>query len=96
MTTTAAAPPSTWQEHWLEHNQALRLVGYTPQVAVYYDADVSNKVAWPKTVADAVWVYTKDVYGSFGSDPRLFVVLHAGKYFGGHPATYFDSSHDNR
>jgi hypothetical protein len=33
-----------------------------------------------------------------GPEPqnRLFAIFHEGKYGGGHPSTYFDSSHDSR
>jgi hypothetical protein len=90
------APPKTWQEHWFDHVQLLDLVHYGPQVAVYYDKDMSREVTWPFRTAAAIWQYTKARYGSFGNDERLFVVLHIGKYGGGHPSTYYDNSHDYR
>jgi len=92
----AQTPPSTWQEHWFEHNQLLTLKFYDNDVAVYYDNDVSSSVTWPYTYMGDVWRYVKSVYGSFGSDPHLFAVFHTNKYSGGHPSTYFDASHDYR
>ncbi len=89
-------PPATWQEHWFEHNQLLSLVFYDNDVAVYYDNDVDRSVTWTYQFIGDVWRYTKNLYGSFGKDPRLYAVLHTGKYPGGHPSGYFDSSHDFR
>lgn len=91
-----AAPPSTWQEHWFDHNQLLSLVYFDNDLAVYYDQDVSRSVTWPFSYMAEVWRYTKSIYGEFGSDPRLYAVYHTNKYSGGHPSTYFDASHDNR
>lgn len=89
-------PPTTWQEHWFEHVQLLNRVFYDTSVAVYYDNDVNSSVTWPFTYLAQVWNYTKSTYGTFGDDSRLFVILHTGKYSGGHPSTYMDGSHDYR
>ncbi len=100
--TTAAdtqAPPATWQEHWFEHSQLLSRVFYDTTVCVYYDDDVNRTITWPNVFLADVWNYTKKVYGNFsklGGDNRLYVVLHQDKYSGGHPATFFDESHDYR
>lgn len=92
--------PLVWQEHWLEHTQALKRVYVNSNVVVYYDDDVNRNVKWPFDFFTKVWQYTKSVYGEFGSnigkDDRLYVVLHTDKYGGGHPASYIDDSHDNR
>lgn len=90
------APPATWQEHWFEHNQLLQLKFYDTSVAVYFDNDVNPSITWPDTYLGQAWDYTKATYGNFGSDSRLFAIFHAGKYSGGHPSTYFDTSHDLR
>jgi len=95
-TDPANAPPKTWQEHWFEHKQLVTRVYYDDTVAVYYDNDVDRAITWPFSYLAKVWAYTKKTYGNFGSDQRLFVILHTGKYSGGHPSTYFDSSHDYR
>lgn len=89
-------PPATWQEHWFEHVQLLSLIYSDTSTVHYYDNDVDRSIIWPRTYLADVWNYTKRTYGSFGADPRLYVVLHTGKYSGGHPSTYFDSSHDYR
>ena len=97
--TTARAltpAPETWQEHWFEHNQLLQLKFSDTSVAVYYDNDVNPSITWPYTYLAQAWNYTKATYGSFGSDSRLWPIFHAGKYSGGHPSTYFDTSHDLR
>lgn len=90
------APPKTWKEHWFEHIQLLNRVYYDTSVVVYYDGDVKPTIVWPKTYMAEAWNYTKKTYGKFGTDSRLFVIYHAGKYGGGHPSTYMDSSHDLR
>jgi hypothetical protein len=92
----AGAPPTQWKEHWFEHVQLLNRVYYDTSVVVYYDNEVKSSIVWPKTYMAQAWNYTKKVYGKFGKDSRLFVIYHAGKYGGGHPATFMDSDHDFR
>ncbi len=65
-------------------------------LALYFDNDVSTAVTWPRQYLSSVWRYTKKVYGSFGTDPHMYAILHTNKYSGGHPSTYFDASHDLR
>jgi len=89
-------PPATWQEHWFEHNQLLTKVYEDNDLALYFDNDVSTTVTWPRQYLSSVWRYTKKVYGSFGTDPHMYAILHTNKYSGGHPSTYFDASHDLR
>jgi hypothetical protein len=74
----------------------LKRVYFDDELAVYYDDDVNKTITWPFKYLRDVWVYTKSVYGSFAEGNRLFAIFHAGKYGGGHPSTYFDSSHDYR
>lgn len=88
--------PSTWQEHWFEHNQLVSKVFSDTSVAVYYDNDVDRSITWPNTFLAQVWNYTKKTYGSFGNSSQLYVILHTGKYSGGHPSTYMDGDHDYR
>jgi hypothetical protein len=91
------APPKTWQEHWFEHNSLLTRVFYNDDLALYYDDKVDTKVTWPNKEFTNVWQYVKKTYGGFGDSSRLYVVLHQGLYPGeGHPASYFDVSHDYR
>lgn len=97
---TDATPPATWQEHWFEHSMLLSRVYYNDNIAVYYDDNMQKSVTWPYQVMGDVWTYTKKTYGDFGPDPRLYLVYHlAGTSAstldgGGHPASYFDASHD--
>jgi hypothetical protein len=95
-TDTTNVPPATWQEHWFEHKQLLTRVYYDKDVAVYYDDDMDRNVTWPIRKLEATWQYVRKVYGHFGKEDRLYIILHAKKYGGGHPATYFDESHDFR
>ncbi|WP_298737920.1 T9SS type A sorting domain-containing protein [uncultured Chitinophaga sp.] len=92
----AQTPPATWQEHWFEHNQLLTKVYEDNDLALYYDNDVNTTVTWPRQYLSSVWRYTKQVYGSFGTDPHMYAILHTNKYSGGHPSTYFDAGHDLR
>ncbi|WP_121809577.1 hypothetical protein [Mucilaginibacter kameinonensis] len=89
-------PSSTWHEHWFEHDQALSLVYQDKNVAVYYDKGMDKSVTWPYKTMSAAWAYVKSTYGRFGDSTRLYTVFHQGIYGGGHPATYFDDSHDYR
>lgn len=91
-----ADPSETWQEHWFEHNQLLRRVFFDDDVAIYHDPDVDPSTTWMNGFMGDVWRYTKRIYGDFGGDGRLHVVMHTGKYSGGHPSTAFDESHDYR
>jgi hypothetical protein len=97
---TLPPPPATWQEHWFEHNQLLQLVDYNDEAAIYFDADVDRTVtAWILPFFTNMWRYTRATYGEFKNgttDGRLYGIFHQGKYSGGHPSTYFDSSHDLR
>jgi len=97
---TLPPPPATWQEHWFEHNQLLQLVDYNDDVAIYFDNDVDRNVTtWILPFLTKVWRYTRATYGEFKSsttDGRLYGIFHQGRYSGGHPSTYFDSSHDMR
>lgn len=90
------APPETWQEHWFEHNQLVKLGYYNDDVAVYFDDDINRaNASWIFPFVTDVWRYSKRVYGSMGGDGRLYVIVHR-KYPGGHPSYYYDASHDNR
>jgi len=92
-------PPTTWQEHWFEHNQLLTRVFYDDDVAVYFDKDMNRSITWMNQYCGDMWRYCKKVYGDMdggGNDHRLFAIFHQNKYSGGHPSYYFDASHDFR
>ena len=93
---TQPAPPTTWQEHWYDHDQLVSRVFYDNDLAVYFDKDTDRSFTWMNSYLGDVWRYTKKTYGDFGKDQRLFAVFHTGRYGGGHPATYLDASHDFR
>lgn len=90
------AAPEKWQEHWFEHKQLVHLVYSDEHLALYFDKDVDQSIQWPKAYLGKVWKYIKSVYGEFGEDPKLYAILHTGKYSGGHPSPYMDASHDFR
>ncbi len=92
----------TWQEHW-GHTMQLTLFDYDDNVAIYHDENVYPSITWPTAMFSKCWAYIKSNYGgsgTFGSDPRLRVVMHrlvpsnADAYSGGHPAGYKDATHD--
>ncbi|MBK1811899.1 hypothetical protein JHL18_14855 [Clostridium sp. YIM B02505] len=92
----ATAPPATWQEHWFEHNQLVKLAYYNDDVAIYLDDDLNKaNVNWVNNYTTNLWKYVKQTYGTMGGDGRLYVILH-NKYGGGHPSEYYSSSHDYR
>ncbi|SEO96666.1 hypothetical protein [Mucilaginibacter sp. OK283] len=95
-TNKIGVPPKTWQEHWFEHKLLLHLVYYDKNTAVYYDDNMETSVTWPYKTMSAVWAYAKKTYGLFGDSTKLYCVFHKGTYGGGHPASYFDDSHDYR
>jgi hypothetical protein len=95
---TLPAPHQIWKEHWFEHDLILSRTYYDHNVAFYYDSNMDKTVVWPYKTLSAAWAYVKKTYGGFGPDPRLYVVLHRvvnNKLGGGHPASYFDDSHDH-
>jgi uncharacterized surface protein with fasciclin (FAS1) repeats len=93
---------ATWQEHWGNHNQLLKLFDYDDHVAVYHDKYMYPSVKWPKKVFNDAWAYVKQNYGgdaTFGPDQRLRLILHrvvpeTDNLGGGHPAHFGDASHD--
>jgi hypothetical protein len=90
------ADPQSWREHWFEHVQLLTLIAHDDDVAVYFDDDVTRGTAsWIFPHLSKVWRYAKKTYG-IPSDERLYVIVHQGKYGGGHVARSFSASHDHR
>ncbi|SDD69916.1 hypothetical protein SAMN05216464_102312 [Mucilaginibacter pineti] len=96
VTDPPGAPPKTWQEHWFQHDLLVNRVYFDQNVAFYEDDDVTKSVTWPFETMSKVWSYVKKTYGAFGDSTRLYVIFHQGKLGGGHPASYFDESHDYR
>jgi hypothetical protein len=91
-----ATPPATWQEHWFEHDQNVKLIDYDDCAAIYFDDDMDKaKAAWIMPFVSNVWKYSLATYGSMGPE-RVYAIFHQGKYSGGHPSYYYDASHDNR
>ncbi|MEC3980106.1 hypothetical protein [Amycolatopsis sp. H20-H5] len=98
--TALTPPPANWQEHWFEHNQNLRRIAYNDTVALYFDNDVDpNAQSWALPYLTSMWQYAQRTYGNSGNrmtSDRLYSIHHEGKYFGGHPSTVYDASHDYR
>lgn len=89
-------PPDTWQEHWFEHVQNVKLVDYDDCAAIYFDDDMDPaQAAWIFPFVSKVWEYSLATYGWMGPE-RVYAIFHQGKYSGGHPSYYYDASHDYR
>lgn len=90
------APPTTWQEHWFEHNQLVKLKYYDDYVAIYFDDDMSeSEASWLYDYVSKIAKYIRQAYGDIRSD-RLYAIFHKNKYYGGHPDFYYSSMHDYR
>ena len=92
-----AAPPDSWQEHWFDHRQLLRLYYTDDDCAIYLDPNVRRAEAgWLPGYIGDVWRYSKATYGeAFGPDPRIYSVHHAGRHGGGHAGYYVSPVHDH-
>ncbi len=90
-------PPGTWQEHWFDHRQLLRLYHDDGDCAIYLDRDVRlAEVRWLPGYINQVWRYSKATYGdAFGPDPRIYSIHHAGRHGGGHAGYYVSPVHDH-
>ena len=96
-TASQMVPPETWKEHWFEHDQLLHRIASNDEVTLYFDDNVPPSISeWMLPFLTKLWRYTKETYGPYGPEGRLYAVFHQGRYSGGHPSTYFDASHDNR
>jgi hypothetical protein len=91
-----ADPPATWQEHWFDHRQLLRLYHSDEHCAIYVDPDVRwAEVRWLPRFINVTWQYSKATYGdAFGPDPRIYSIHHAGRHGGGHAGYYVSPVHD--
>ena len=94
----AGSPPDTWQEHWFDHRQLLRLHYSDGHCAIYLDPDVRQaEIRWLPRYISQVWEYSKATYGdAFGPDPRIYSIHHAGRHGGGHAGYYVSPVHDYR
>jgi len=95
---TPSRLPGVWREHWFGHSQHLRLSAADEHLAMYLDADVDpGQSQWMRDFLGDVWRYCHQTYGPhFGPEPSLFVILHQGRYGGGHAVGHRDPSHDYR
>ena len=91
-----ADPPATWQEHWFDHRQLLRLYHSDEHCAIYTDPDVRQaEIRWLPRFINVTWQYSKATYGdAFGPDPRIYSIHHAGRHGGGHAGYYVSPVHD--
>ncbi|HEX2869941.1 MAG TPA: hypothetical protein VHP33_01770 [Polyangiaceae bacterium] len=88
-------PAPTWTEHWFEHDQKLTRVHYDDCVVVYFDGDTSlGTKDWLVPFLNKAWSYSLATYGQMGNE-RIYVVVHQGRYQGGHSSTFIEASHDN-
>ena len=92
----ADPPTTTWQEHWFDHRQLLRLYHSDEHCAIYADPDVHwAAVGWLPRFINVTWQYSKATSGdAFGPDPRIYSIHHAGRHGGGHAGYYISPVHD--
>jgi hypothetical protein len=98
-TSKTGTPPLKWNEHWFEHDLTVTRTFYDNNAAIYYDDNMPRIITWPNKVISDAWSYVKKTYGNFGDSTRVYAIFHKvvnGKLGGGHPASYFDESHDFR
>ncbi|MFA6246959.1 MAG: hypothetical protein WC615_08460 [Mucilaginibacter sp.] len=95
MQQTDSIPPTTWKEHWFQHNLTLKRVFFDANIAVYYDENMDTTITWPFKIFSDAWAYAKSNYGKLGPE-RLYIVLHQGTYGGGHPSGFYSATHDYR
>ncbi|SMC18340.1 Chitodextrinase [Andreprevotia lacus DSM 23236] len=91
-----AAPALSWQEHWFEHQQNMKLIAYNDTVALYFDDDVNRDAGkWMLPYLTKMWQYAQQTYGPATlTTDRMYSLHHEAKYYGGHPSTVYDASHD--
>ena len=54
-----ADPPATWQEHWFDHRQLLRLYQSDEHCAIYVDPDVRwAEAQWLPRFINVTWQYS--------------------------------------
>jgi hypothetical protein len=92
-----ADPPATWQEHWFDHRQLLRLQHSDEHCAIYTDPDVRPaEIGWLPRFINVTWQYSKATYGDgFGPDPRIYSIHHGGRHHGGQAGYYVSPVHDH-
>jgi hypothetical protein len=55
----------------------VRRVFYDDTIAVYFGDGLNTSATWMVDHVKRSWVYIRRTYGSFGPDPRIYVVAHA-------------------
>jgi hypothetical protein len=98
------APAATWQEHWFEHAELLKLVAWNDTAALYFDDGMPREAG--KTMLPFFtrsWKVAQQRYGNAANKQldtdRLFFVGHQGTKYpnpSAHTATTYDANHDNR
>ena len=85
-----AGPSATWQEHWFDHRQLLRLYHSDQHCTICVDPDVRRaEVRWLPRHINVTWQYSKATCGNtFGFDPRIYSIHYAGRYGAGHAGYY--------
>ncbi len=73
----APTPPQTIVDRIRPDNPVVNRVYYDDEIAVYFGEGMDPSVDWMNDYIKQVWQYIKQTYGSFGPDPRIYVVAHA-------------------
>ncbi|MBL8059845.1 MAG: hypothetical protein JNK63_03905 [Chthonomonas sp.] len=76
-----ADPPVTIRDFIRPNGPVVTRVAFDNEIAVYFGEGMDPKVDWMNGYIKDVWRKMKRTYGSFGPDPRIYVVAHANKEF---------------
>lgn len=76
-----ADPPETIRDFVRPNGPVVTRVAFDQEIAVYFGEGMDPNVRWMNSYIKDVWRYMKRTYGSFGPDPRIYVVAHANKEF---------------
>ena len=72
----APTPPQTIVDKIRPDDPVVTRIYYDNEIAVYFGEGMNPSVTWMNDYIKMVWQYIKRTYGSFGPDPRIYVVAH--------------------
>ena len=74
-------PPTSIQDFIRPGGPEVKRVFFDNEIAVYFGEGMDPNVNWMNGYIRDVWKYIKRTYGSYGPDPRIYVVAHTNKAF---------------
>ncbi|MBS1718901.1 MAG: hypothetical protein JST35_00470 [Armatimonadetes bacterium] len=76
-----ADPPEVIRDFIRPGGPEVKRAYFDRELAVYYGEGMDPQVNWMNDYTREVWRYMRRTYGSFGPDPRMYVVAHTNKAF---------------